>query len=120
MRRDELRRLISAEHVFEPLAPVSPRLDHDVLAVEAEQVEGGKGGIAAVALAGGEDRVDAIATRHQRTELLDQVDEVREVVTPDTPLFWSTSNQGMKTSTKFKWWLQRDSNPCFSLERAVS
>ena len=29
-------------------------------------------------------------------------------------------NLSRKTSTKSKWWPQRDSNPCFSLERAVS
>src|SRR2546428_13281434 len=31
-----------------------------------------------------------------------------------------SSNTEHQTSTKSKWWPQRDSNPCFSLERAVS
>src|SRR2546426_12340754 len=37
-----------------------------------------------------------------------------------SPVGDATRTCSLQTSTKTIWWPQRDSNPCFSLERAVS
>ena len=63
-------------------------------------------------------RRESVATL--RVRHLDPDWGLRNVRVKGGRTFESSSNPEDKTSTTTIWWPQRDSNPCFSLERAVS